>query len=68
MKNVKMTTPNGQLMTRIPESDVAYHEKNGWTLVSEKNTSSVKKEVKTKSVTKIESIVETDLTPNEGEE
>lgn len=61
-----MKDQNGQIMTRIPETDVAYHERNGWTLVED--TSSVKKEVKTKSVKKVESIVETDLTPNEGEE
>jgi hypothetical protein len=64
MKIVNMKDQNGQLMTRIPEADVSYHERNGWTLVE--NTSSVKKkEVKTKSV---KEPTESDLTPNRGEE
>ena len=63
-----MITPAGQIMTRIPERDVAYHKSNGWKMLDEENTSSIKKEVKSKSVKKVESIIEADLTPNEGEE
>jgi len=33
MKLVKMKTPSGQLMSRIPETDVDYHMKNGWNMV-----------------------------------
>ena len=65
---IKMITPAGQIMTRIPERDVAYHKSNGWKMLDEENTSSIKKEVKSKSVKKVESIIEADLTPNEGEE
>ena len=65
---IKMITQAGQIMTRIPERDVAYHLSNGWKMLDEENTSSVKKEVKSKSVKKVESIIEADLTPNEGEE
>ena len=36
MKKVKMKTPTGQIMSRIPEKDVAYHMKNGWELVEKK--------------------------------
>ena len=67
---IKMITPTGQIMTRIPERDVANHKSNGWKMLDEEKTSSVKKEVKSKSksVKKDESQVEADLTPNEGEE
>ena len=35
MNKVKMKTPTGQIMSRIPEEDVAYHMKNGWELIDE---------------------------------
>lgn len=35
MKTVRMKTPEGQVMSRIPEKDVAYHMKKGWVLVKE---------------------------------
>lgn len=63
MKIVKMKTPTGEIMSRIPEMDVAYHVKNGWELVEG--------EVQSKSETKKKSIkptVEVDITPNRGEE
>ena len=61
MKNVKMKTPAGQIMSRIPEKDISYHIKNGWELIGEKQG---KPETKKKS---IEATVEVDITPNEGE-
>ena len=45
---IKMITPTGQIMTRIPERDVAYHKSNGWKMLDEEKTYSVKKEVKSK--------------------
>jgi len=35
MKTVRMKTPEGQMMSRIPEKDVARHTNNGWVLVKE---------------------------------
>ena len=47
MKLVKMKTPSGQLMSRIPETDVDYHMKNGWTMVNKAvETPKPKKELK----------------------
>jgi hypothetical protein len=47
MKLVKMKTPSGQLMSRIPETDVDYHMKNGWKMVNKTvGTPKPKKELK----------------------
>jgi|TARA_R110002051_G_scaffold295778_1_gene361672 hypothetical protein len=52
---IKMKTPAGQIMSRIPEKDVAYHLKNGWVLVEKEiqdkpeKKKSVKAEVETDS-------------------
>jgi hypothetical protein len=57
MKIVKMKDTSGTVHSRIPESDIPYHLKNGWELVEDK--------VKKKSV---KPQVEADtLTPKEGE-
>lgn len=61
MKNVKMITPLGQLMSRIPARDIPYHLKNGWELVENKSQDKPeKKSVKAK--------VETDSTLDLNEE
>jgi len=57
-----MKTPVGQIMSRIPEKDVAYHMKNGWKLVNETQVKPEKK----KSV-KLEE-VQADLTLDLNEE
>jgi hypothetical protein len=48
MKTVKMKNGNGDLYPRIPESDVSYHLKNGWSLVD--NNTQDKPETKKKSM------------------
>ena len=62
MKNVKMKTPTGQIMSRIPQKDIPYHVKNGWELIGEKQGKPEKK----KSV-KLEE-VQADLTLDLNEE
>lgn len=48
MKIVKMKNQNGDLQSRIPESDIPYHLKNGWCLVD--NEPQGKPETKKKSM------------------
>ncbi len=61
MKIVKMTDKNGNIHSRIPESDLPYHIKNGWKLINEEvQDKPEKKSAKPQ--------VEVDITPNEGEE
>lgn len=61
MKNVKMVTPTGRIMSRIPPKDIPYHMKNGWELVKETQDKPEKKK-------SVKLVVEADITPNEGEE
>ena len=65
MNLVKMKTPSGQLMSRIPETDVDYHMKNGWKMVEEMKAS---KPSKQKKELKAEVQVDLDLDLNEENE
>lgn len=65
MKLVKMKTPSGQLMSRIPETDVDYHMKKGWTMVEDMKAS---KPSKPKKELKAEVQVDLDLDLNEENE
>ena len=62
MKNVKMITPLGQIMSRIPARDIPYHLKNGWELVDNKSQDKTEKKISVKAK------VETDSTLDLNEE
>ena len=62
MKNVKMITPLGQIMSRIPTRDIPYHLKNGWELVDNKSQDKPEKKISVKAK------VETDSTLDLNEE
>ncbi len=61
-----MTDKNGNLHSRIPESDLPYHFKNGWKLINEEVQDKTEKKSEKKKSAKPQ--VEVDITPNEGEE
>ena len=59
---VKMKTPVGQIMSRIPARDIPYHLKNCWELVDNKSQDKTEKKISVKAK------VETDSTLDLNEE